>query len=303
MTNTKYVLLLFAVVFAFTSCEKNDNTENIDATEDVTNTDGPTMDFKFKFDPTQERLGNLGESAALPAGNAGQSPDFNGMSAHYIELAQDKYTAVGSGVVLYHAPETSKGGDNAIDFDQAVIKEEGEVFFAISLDEIPAGTYKWLRVSLGYQNYDIDFNVQGTEYRGTLASFVGFNSYISSFKVKDETVNVNDDKKQGYWAFETHNLPAPWNEPVTGSAPTTTVVNPIGLTSPIPAGSCLVTGEFDPPLVVDGTESEIEIIVSLSTNKSFEWKDNNANGEWDSDQNEQVVDMGLRGLKAFVTKE
>ncbi len=69
----------------------------------------------------------------------------------------------------------------------------------------------------------------------------------------------------------------------TGSAPegSTTVVNPINSSSPIPAGSCVVTGPFPSgKLKIKGTEKkDIVIRVSLSTNKIFEWIDGNGNGK------------------------
>ena len=117
---------------------------------------------------------------------------------------------------------------------------------------------------------------------------------------------VNDDKKQGFWAFET-NLSAAYssyNQVYSGDAPagSTTVVNPLFATSPIPAGSCVVTGKFAQPLVVTGNETgDMTVVLSFSINKSFEWKDTNANGQLDFygdglTPSEQIVDMGLRGL-------
>ena len=79
--------------------------------------------------------------------------------------------------------------------------------------------------------------------------------------------------------------------------------NPIFATSPVPQGSCLVTGQFATPLVVTGTEtSDITIIVSLSTNKSFEWEEvSGGAATFDLDpatpaNSDRVVDMGIRGL-------
>ena len=91
-----------------------------------------------------------------------------------------------------------------------------------------------------------------------------------------------------------------------GQAPQTTVVNPNSANSPIPAGSCLVTGEFvttsnqtvGAPFVITGNETQdIIITVSLSTNKSFEWKELTFDGLFQPEIGETVVDMGLRGLK------
>jgi len=86
----------------------------------------------------------------------------------------------------------------------------------------------------------------------------------------------------------------------SGQAPegATTVVNPIFSTSPIPQGSCVVTGAFVPgKLTVTGNESgDIIIEVSFSTNKSFEWQDVVPDGRWEPSKGEQVVDMGIRGM-------
>ena len=57
----------------------------------------------------------------------------------------------------------------------------------------------------------------------------------------------------------------------TGQAPAgaTTVPNPIFASSPIPQGSCLVTGEFETPLVINGDETEdIVVVLSVSTKRS-----------------------------------
>jgi hypothetical protein len=285
-------VMLLGILLIFAGCKEP---------EPVDPPAGPEMSFIFRFDPGQERLDNLGNPAPLPAGHAAQSPDFNGMAAHYIELSPTQWTQVGQGTVLYKSPETSQGGDKAIQFDSLLVADEGTVFFSVPLEDIPPGTYEYLRISLAYQNYDVDFRVtyQGTplDLRGTIASFVGYNSYISTYKIKTMDDVVDANKLQGYWAFETHPsglVPATVSR---GQAPGTTVVNPIAATSPIAPGSCLVTGRFDPPLIISGEETNnIRIAASLSINQSFEWEDGNGNGKFEPLDGEQVVDMGIRGL-------
>jgi len=256
----------------------------------------PRLVFKFKLDPNQQRLNNLGQPAPMPSGHAGQSPRFNGISAHYVELTPTQWTQVGEGEVVFINEETTAGGDTAIRFDKEVIVKDGEVFLSVPIHDVTPGSYQYLRVSLAYQNYDVDLLASGYHLTGTIASFVGYNTYITSFKVKDSTVSVNGNRLQGYWAFETHNSPVP--VPVqTGQAPATTVVNPLFATSPIPSGSCLVTGTFSSPLIITGNEREdVVITVSVSINKSFEWQEVNADGIWEPLAGEAVVDMGLRGL-------
>lgn len=268
------------------SCENND-TDNTQSE--------PNLIVKFKFDPNQERLGNLGTPADIPSGNAAQSPDFNMMSAHYIELAPTAFTALGDGEVIYKGDETTAGGSNAVDFQNAKLVTENETFFSIPLNDVATGTYEWARVSLTYQNYNIDFLHNAVDYTGTLASFVGFNNYITSYEVDQETVTVNGNRAQGYWAFETLGTVS------VGQASGTTVPNPIASTSPVPAGSCVVTGEFENSFVITGNETEdVVITLSLSTNNSFEWTEVTADGKFEPNAGEQVVDMGFRGLKPLV---
>ncbi|MBO9151111.1 hypothetical protein ACFOTA_02760 [Chitinophaga sp. GCM10012297] len=288
MSKNLFLSGCLAALACCAACSKNE-----DSVEDK----GAKLIFKYKFDPNQERLGNLGQPVSVPAGNAAQSPAFRVMSSHYLELAPGALTALGKGAVLYKHQETAKGGETAIDFASAKLAGDGEVFYEVPLKDVPAGKYEYLRVSLAYQNYDIKFNALGQEWTGSVASFIGFNSYITSYKIKDSTQQVNGNRKQGYWALETK------YSVVSGQAPAgaTTVPNPIAATSPVPAGSCVVTGPFDTPLQITGKEKQdVVVTVSLSVNKSFEWKDTNGNGKYDPLEGEAVVDMGVRGLKPLV---
>lgn len=272
---------------------------------------GPHLKFVFKFDSTQARLNSFGLPSTIPSTNAAVSPRFNRMSAHYIELAQNDLTLVGQGKVLYRANETTCGGENAITFCQSVVAKEGDVFFSIPIASVTPGTYKWLRVSLAYQNYDIPFktsSVSGTQW-GTIASFIGFNNYVKQYKIKNYVANPSaatggvGNHKQGYWGFETNILGFTYFSDGQSPAGATTVVNP-NPNSPIPAGSCLVTGELystgisaNQPLVITGSETnDIIITVSLSTNKSFEWKEVNFDGYFQPEAGEHPVDMGIRGM-------
>lgn len=290
----KYLLPAFIFlsgIILFSSSCKDDKTPDNEA----------MLKFVFKLDSTQARLDNIGQPATMPSGNAGQVPQFNGIAGHYVELAPTAYTQVGDGAVLFKNEETTAGGSQAIKFDSEIIVNEGEVFLEVPLSSVPAGSYSYIRISLAYQNYDVVFwaNVPplgNQKYTGTLSSFVGYNTYISSYKVKDSTVTVNGNRLQGYWGFETaYNL-------TTGQAQATTVPNPLAATSPIPAGSCLVTGAFDTPLVISGDETQdITVTASLSINDSFEWEDLDNDDQWDPLDGENVVDMGLRGLEASYT--
>lgn len=300
----KIVLIISAFIF-LTACQKeDDNTTPTAATGSGGGSSTPSLIFKLYFDSTLARLDNFGNPATISTGNSAQSPKFHQMSAHYIEFAPDSLTALGSGEIIYHGAETSAGGANAVDFDQAIIKGQGETFYSIPLSQITPGTYKWLRVSLTYQNYDIEYiaKVNGNHYTGRIASFVGFNTYITNYTIETATVPVFANQLQGFWGFETTIPGAPSNPYIyEGQSTGTTVPNPISATSPIPSGSCVVTGDFPTPLTITGSEtSSITVNINLSTNKSFEWRDLNGDGFFEPtdgvNAGDTVVDMGLRGL-------
>ena len=283
-----FFLVLTISALLLQSCTKNN-----DSNSTVT----AKLNFIFKFDSTQARLNAIGQPSVMPPGHAGQSPRFNTMSAHYLELAPNATTALGSGLVLYKAPEVTTGGSSAIDFSQSYFAANNQVFLSGPISGITPGTYNWLRVSLAYQNYNVYVTTPTQSIDATVASFIGFNTYLTSYKVKDSTVIVNGNKLQGYWAVE-GKVPG-FGFVTTGQAPpgATTVPNPLFASSPIPAGSCVVTGQLASPLVITGNETtDINIVISLSTNKSFEWIDGNANGKYEPLLGEQVVDMGIRGM-------
>ncbi len=298
----KKLSYLFLASFIVLSCDK-DPIDPVDPNPPTPVT-GPKLIFKFQFDNTQERLDAFGNVSTVPTGHGAISPTFNAISGHVIELTPNASTAVGAGEMVYKGAETTIGGDNAIDFSQAKVVSAGEEFVSVPLSEVAAGTYEYCRVSITYQNYQIPFTFNGDDFDGTLASFVGFHQCLSPYTVCPDEDVVNENLLQGYWAFETHDETLPVTVPLrTGQAPGTTVPNPINSTSPIPAGSCLVTGQFaNSGFTITGDETEdIVIILSLSTNKSFEWTEvGTEDGKYDPAAGEEVVDMGLRGLLPIV---
>lgn len=116
----------------------------------------PNLIIKLKFDPNQERLGNLGQPVAVSSGNAAQTPSINRMSANYIELAPSANTALGAGEIIFEGQETTVGGDVAIDFQNSIFAGHNDTFLTIPLSDINPGSYEWVRVSLAYQEGQID---------------------------------------------------------------------------------------------------------------------------------------------------
>lgn len=288
MNKLKFLALSsIALLFSCSNSDDSQSTQN-----------EPNLVVRLKFDKNQVRLNNLGQPAEIGEGNAAQTPIVNYMSAHYIELAPNLYTLLGDGEVIYKGEETTAGGAQAIDFNKAILGQDGEVFLSIPLSQVSAGNYDWVRVSVSYQNGTIKFLNSGNELTGTMASFIGYNNYISSFDINGQTIEVNANKLQGYWAFETLGYA------IDGQAPegAVTVPNPLFESSPIPQGSCVLTGEFENGLTITGNETEdITINLSFSINNSFEWNEVNVDGKFEPSAGETLTDMGLRGLIPSVT--
>ena len=291
------------------SCNKDD--------DDNPNTTGD-QDYKlnitFVMDADADRLDNLGNPATMPAGNAGQNPDFETLGIHFMGLYQDQFTPYANGVTLFSSPTTEEGGDSAIDFENQLFLTDSDDQFSIPLANIAAGTYEYFRSSLGFQKYNITYNLGGAsstnpdwpdgisddiDVDGTLASFLGFNNYITNYTIANESVTVNGNKLQGYFGLESNGEIAgfSFSEVNEGYAPQTTVPNPINATSPVPAGSCVVTGKFPSALTIPENPTEdINVQVVISINKSFEWEDGNGNNKYEPILGEEVVDMGTRGV-------
>jgi hypothetical protein len=298
-------LLVVSAVLAFCSCQKKPD---------------PLVHFRIKFDPLQERLNSSGMPAGVTSGRAAQTPVINAIGVQQMELATNNSTALGKGVVLFSTPQTTQGGETAIDFSQLKFAKDGEELFSIPMSQLGIGRYEWVRVAVAYQNFDVLFNMLNVPFsgsfndeRGTLASFLGNNTYLTKYRLgtKDETINGN--RKQGYWGFESK-LPAAYSSNdrmYNGFVPDggLTMVNPIYQSSPLTTGACFVTGKFDTPLSITGKEAQdITVTLSFSTNRSFEWEETiQRNGKWDADRQapltapiiERVMDVGLRGLKAW----
>ena len=262
----------------------------------------PMLVFKYTFDELGERQDNFGNPASIPPNHAAQTPDFKALGVHSIELINSQPGLPTDQTIVYKGAEVSFNGQNGIDFEKELIVEEGEVLVRIPLSEITPGTYNYLRNSLGYQACNIDFLYTDPTFgpmdlNADIASFVGFKTYINDFDLGGENIVVNDIVNQGYWAFH---LSSPVSITQTGNAPTTTVPNPLDAVSPIPLGSCLVTGRFNSPLVITGEETtDIVVEVAVSINQSFEWEEINQDGKYEP-AIETVVDMGTRGLRANV---
>lgn len=288
MRNYIAFILTLGLVFAISGCSKDK--------------EEPMLVFKYTFDEQGERQDNFGNPASIPVNHAAQTPDFKALGVHSIELINAQPGLPTDQTIVYKGAETTFNGIEGIDFERELIVSEGEVLVRIPLSQITPGTYNYLRNSLGYQEYNIDFlytdpNFGPMDLNGDIASFVGFKTYVSNFDLSGENIVVNDVVNQGFWAFH---VSSPVAITQTGNAPVTTVPNPLDAVSPIPLGSCLVTGQFDSPLVVTGEESEdIVVEVAVSINQSFEWEEINQDGKYEPAV-ESVVDMGTRGLRAIV---
>jgi hypothetical protein len=302
----KLTLITIALSCIIFSCKKKGCTDPLATNYDAKATkdngsciakEGPYLIVKVRFDSLQPRLDNFGNPATIPSNHSVQSPIFYGLSAHYLELAQNEYTQLQAGEVIYRGAETTIGGSLAADFSKAKIASNNSVLVKIPLKDIAAGTYQWLRVSVTYQNFDLKYKYAGINSTGRVSSFVGWNTYIGTHKIRSMNETINANKLQGYWAFEDFGIVT------NGQAAGTTVVNPLNNTSPIPPGSCIVTGQFNTPLVVTGNETkDMTLTMSFSTNGSFEWYDDNQDGLYEPAAGDYPTDMGLRGVQPIISQ-
>ena len=272
------------------------------------------LNITFIMDANAGRLDNFGDPITIPSGNSAQHPDFDILGLHFIGLYPDKFTPYESGVTILSTSTTQQGGIAAIDFENERMFTEANNSLSIPLDDITAGTYKYIRSSIGFQKYDIVYNLGGAsatrpdwpsgldddiDVKGTVASFLGYNTYIKNYNLLNKTIEVNANKQQGYFGLESNGeiVGQTFNTITEGRAPQTTVVNPISDTSPVPAGSCVVTGEFLSALTIpESPVDDIHVQIIISINNSFEWRDNNGNNKYEPLLGEEVVDMGTRGV-------
>ncbi len=277
------------------------------------------LHFIVKIDPLQEKLGNNGLPTSLKTDLAAQTPAINSIGFDGVELVQNEFTKYGQGLSVFSTPETTTGGEKAIDYQQVRSIKAGETLISIPLKNITPGSYNWIRTSVTHQNFDVVFNMLNVPFagnfldeRGTLASFTASNNYITTYKIWDKTDSVKANKKQGYWCFETKLSPAykPYNRMFNGQSATGTITspNPLLQTAPTPLNHTILTGRFETPLSISGSETaDVTVTLTFSNNKSFEWEETiNRNGKWDFNLQpvsgqpsvERVMDLGLRSLKA-----
>lgn len=297
------IVFFTLISFSFLSCSKDDDKI----------TTPPQLNISFIMDSSAARLDNLGNPIEIPTGNAAQNPDFEILGLHFIGLYKDKFTPYKNGATVFSSPTTKEGGIAAIDFEKELLLTKTNNKLSIPLTNIASGTYEYFRSSIGFQKYNINYNLKGAstdpnwpsgvnddiDITGTLASFLGYNTYIKNYTLVNKKVNLNTNKAQGYFGLESNGKIAgqSFNNLNEGNAPQTTVPNPINDTSPVPDGSCVVTGKFPVTLTIpENPTNDINIQVIISINKSFEWKDDNGNNKFEPLAGEKVVDMGTRGV-------
>jgi hypothetical protein len=291
MRKIAYLLVIIIAGLTIYSCTDLDDTPP-----------EPMLIIKFKVDPAQDRLDNLGQvSNAVGSGNASQTPDINGLSSDYIELLPNDNTQLGEGQIIYQSPRTTAGGTSAIDFAQSKVVAENDTFLEIPLKSITPGDYKWIRSSISYQNFTAKVRYQNTDYVGQMMSFLGDNNYIENLTIGNYSFPVNGNKPQGYWAYGLSAITYSKEGQTLPNA--TNVPNPLWQTSPIPQGSSIITGQFSTPLNITGLETRnIIVTLSLSNKKSFIWREMLVDNKYQPTAGENIIDIGLRGLKATYIK-
>ena len=265
-----HLLCGLCLVASAGACDGASLAESGTAADETGTSDEVQLIFRIEVDPNAPRLDNFGQPAELAPGHAAQSPTIHGVGAHYLELIPSAFTPLGTGDIVFETPHTEAGGESAVDFRDMMVAEPGTVFVSVPLSEVTPGEYPHARLAVSYQEYDLDFraevNGQDLDFTGRLGSFVESLTYVDTFELDGELVEPKANKAQGYWAFF-----LPVYGLVEGQVPEglITVPNPLSDSSPIPSGSCVVTGHFDAPLVITGDEQEdVVVTITLSNNRA-----------------------------------
>jgi hypothetical protein len=267
---------------------------------------GPLLVFRLRADSLQTRLNNLGQVSTPSPTNGAQSPLLNGIIVNYLELMPESTTEPGKGVVLYRSEETTCGGQTASNYCKTVKVKNNEVLFSLPLNQVPKGSYKWLRLSILYTDLTVQMHsVSSGKNPANLAGFCGDNTYLTQVELNNSvlspTLSGIGNKKQGYWMFYSKLFEQDLK--FDGQLSKITVVNPNPSFSNT-EGKSFVYGEFYKQsassvmaLNITGNElSDLEIQLSVSTNKCFEWKELTFDGLFQPEIGETVIDFGTRGV-------
>ncbi len=262
--------------------------------------------LRLKFDSMQTRLNDLGQVSSPTPGTGAQSPIISGMSVNYIELMPDAGSAPGSGVVIYKTKETNCGGTQALNFCKGLVVGENEVLLSVDLNSIPAGTYPWIRISIAYQELIVQArSLSAGNTTATLAGFSADLTYLSKTKIQTTvltpTLGGVGNKSRGYWMYYQKVFNTAYQ--LDGQSPHITVVNPNPMAVNTSSLS-FVYGQFvnsstmnTEALVIGNNETtDREVILSISTNGSFEWTELTHDGRFQPEIGENVLDFGCRGV-------
>ena len=115
------IIILNLILFLFMSCSSDNSVDNA------------RVLFKLQFDPDQARLDNFGQLESVPEGNAAQTPRFNEMGVHYIELSEGINILAYEGTEIFNSPTTIEGGKEAIDFEQALYGADQQILHSVEL--------------------------------------------------------------------------------------------------------------------------------------------------------------------------
>ena len=281
-----FTVLLLAIVAGLVSCEKEDEPGDFFGGE----TSDPMLIIRFKFDETEQTSRKQGST--LP-GNAAQTPDYNSIAADFIQFTTTKDTASKSGIVAYQSPKTTMGGSEAIDFGLTRVVEENRVFVALPIKKLKTGNYRYVNVSIAFQNYKIKIRNNAADYDGTMAGFTGFNTYIDTYEIGNNIFPVNANKTDGYWAFALDDFPYQAKGQITDNIISNSG-NDAGLTK-----SRLITGKFTSDLVITGKEtSNIEVTLTLPVAHTFQWKEVIFDGKFEPSIGEQIINLGANDVVA-----
>lgn len=269
---------------------------------------GNNLNIHFTFDSNQERLDSNG-IVDNPNGNAGsQHIEVKRFAIARIEFNKGNDTNSSNALTFYKTEDTVINGVYVLNFPKLVWLDKTNNKLTIPIDNIPFGEYQFMKIVIAVIDYEITGQLNLSAGKSVqvimpIKSFLGHACYIPNFNIGDSLETINNIRAQGFTVSLVHYAPANIHRVFRGSAKIVTAPNPIYKTSPTIARSGIITAAFLNKSVVinETTNQDIELNVSFSTNKAFEWDDNNKNGAFDVvPVYEPIANIGLRGMQPTV---
>jgi len=274
-----YIIVFLFFVFLIIACVKENDQQGMPLPK------LSQLKMILKFDSTQVRLDNYGNIAIIPTGHEAQSPLSYSVSIKQIELLRDSSADYYAGAnYFYNSSATQQLAHEGIAFDEY-----------ISSHDAP-GTFKWIRVYFGLQNFRIRCKVNGNVVEGSLLSFLKPVNNENEYLINDSTIINDSTMNKGQWFLELDGGISPILAGQVQPESAISQPNSLHYSWPAPSDLYVVTCPINPILSI-GRPYYDTVTLSISINKSFEWVEHSDPDYFEPLNGDTIVDFGIRGVQ------